>query len=142
MPIDEASRQNSIPPGLTIRQVPRSIASNCGSRFGEVQDRAADDDVGERFGKRHAFDRLVTKVAGRQLRRECLRQALYRLDRRRVAVGSEDLIAGAQQKDDVAAAAASGIEDAHARPDSPAQQLIEQVDVDVAELFAEVVHGE
>ena len=31
MPIDEASRQNNIPPGFTIRQVPRSIASNCAS---------------------------------------------------------------------------------------------------------------
>ena len=49
-----------------------------------------------------------------------------------------DVEAFAQEVHEIATAAAAGIEHAHARPDAAAQQLIEQVDVDVAELGLQI----
>ena len=55
-------------------------------------------------------------------------------NRIRVGVIAADVEAFPEQIHEIAAAAASGIEHAHARGDASAQQLIEHVDVDVAEL--------
>ena len=52
----------------------------------------------------------------------------------RVLVHGVDVEAFAQEVHEIATAAAAGIEQAHARPDATAEQLIEQVDVDVPEL--------
>ena len=64
-------------------------------------------------------------------------QASNAFDGARIAVGAENFVACAQQIDEVAAGAAAGIQDSHARGDAAAQQLIEQIDVDRAELFLE-----
>ena len=56
----------------------------------------------------------------------------------RVLVHGVDVEALAQQVDEIASAATAGVEHAHARADPAAQQLVEQVDVDVAELRLEI----
>ena len=59
-----------------------------------------------------------------------------------ILVDGEDLAAFAEQVDEVAAVAASGIDNGHAGLDVAAQDLIEDVDVDLAELFLDVdCHG-
>jgi hypothetical protein len=55
-----------------------------------------------------------------------------------ILVDGEDLAALAEQVDEVAPVAASGIDDGHAGLDVAAEDLIEDVDVDLAELFLDV----
>ena len=52
-----------------------------------------------------------------------------------VAIARGDVEAVREQVDEVAPVAAAGVEHAHAGRDPPAQQLVEQIDVDVAELI-------
>ena len=52
-----------------------------------------------------------------------------------VRVQRKDLAALAQQVHQVSAIAAAGVEHPHLRGDIPAQNLVEDVDVDLAELF-------
>ena len=58
-------------------------------------------------------------------------------DRCRIRIDPVDVEALAKQVDEVAAAAAAAVDDAIATADPAAQQLIEQVDVDCAELILE-----
>src|SRR5213078_4576708 len=67
-------------------------------------------------------------------------EAADRVDGARVGVGAADGVAFAEEVDEVAAAAAAGVEDAHAGRDAAAQELIEQVDVDAAELLGQGGH--
>jgi hypothetical protein len=52
-----------------------------------------------------------------------------------IFIDCEDLAAGAEEMNEVAAVAASGVEDGHAGFDVAAQDLIEEVNVDLAELL-------
>jgi hypothetical protein len=55
-------------------------------------------------------------------------------------IGAEDLVAFAEEVDEIAPRAASGVEDSHAGHDVVAKDLIEEVDVDLAELLLEGGH--
>ena len=57
------------------------------------------------------------------------------LDALRIRVQREDLAAFAQQMNQVAPVTAAGVENPHARQDIPTQYLIEDVDIDLPELF-------
>ncbi len=103
--------------------------------FGEMQHGTADHDVGEAGRERHALDRLGAEVVGRQLRRQRRGQPADRVHRSRVGIAAVDVEALAEEIHEIAAAAAAGVKDAHATLDAPAQQLIEQIDVNVAELL-------
>ena len=63
------------------------------------------------------------------------------LDGGGVLVGGEDLVAFAEEVDEIATGAAAGVEDTHAGVDVAAEELVEEVDVDVAELLLECGHG-
>ena len=54
-----------------------------------------------------------------------------------IGVEGEDFGVFAEQVDEVAPVATAGVEDAHAGGDVAAQDLVEDVDVDVAELVLE-----
>ena len=105
-----------------------------------MQDGACNHDIGRLVWKAERFDGLDAEIArgkpGRELRRE--RADLIHCGR--IAISSRDVVAVSEQVDEVAPAAAAGVNDVHARGDTAAQQLIEQVDVDVAELFLQVRH--
>jgi hypothetical protein len=58
-----------------------------------------------------------------------------------ILVGGEDLVAFAEKVDEIAAGAAAGVEDSHAGHDVAAKKLVEEVDVDRAELLVEGGHG-
>ena len=88
-----------------------------------------------------ALDRLGAKVVGRQRRRQARRERAHVADRVGIRVDAVDVAALAQQVDEVAAAAAARVEHAIARGDPAAQQLIEQIDVDVSEFALEVDRG-
>jgi hypothetical protein len=60
------------------------------------------------------------------------------VDGRRVSVATENLVAGAQRVHQIPALAAAGVEQPHAWADAAAQELIEEIDVDLAELVVKV----
>jgi hypothetical protein len=55
-------------------------------------------------------------------------------------IGAEDLVAFAEEVDEIAPGAAARVEDSHAGHDVVAKDLIEEVDVDLAELLLEGGH--
>ena len=73
-------------------------------------------------------------AVGDEMRR--LRERVW-LDGVGVVVDGEDLVAFAEEIDEVAAGAAAGVEDSHAGDDVAAEELVEEVDVDGAELLLE-----
>ena len=138
--MSEASRQKNNPPGLSTRHISRTIAIEVRVIACEVQDGAAEHDVGEPIGERHLLDGLDTEVGLGKRRREPPGDGTHRRERAGIGVDAEDLEAVPEEVDEVAAAAAAGVEDAHARRDASAEQLIEDVDVDLAELGLKIRH--
>jgi hypothetical protein len=86
------------------------------------------------------LDRLDAEVAGRQRRGETRRERAHFADRVRIGIDAEDFGAGLEEVDEIPAESAAGVENPVARCHAPAQQLIEEIDVDRAEFRLEV-HG-
>jgi hypothetical protein len=86
----------------------------------------------------HAFDGLDTEVRRWQMWRQTRSELLNARDRVRVCIGATYLIALAKQVDEIPAGPAASIEHSHARYDAAAKKLVEEVDIDLAELHSEV----
>jgi len=104
---------------------------------GEMQNGAADHDVGKGIRKGHSFDGFVTEVICWNVWGE----APNRRNGAGIGIDGKDLVCGVHKIDEVSAAAAAGVEDSHAGLNAAAKELIEEVDVDVAELFLETSHA-
>ena len=98
----------------------------------------ADDDVEPGVGERHALDGVEPDLFQREAWRQRRSHLAHVDDRLRVLVDGVDVEALAQEVHEVASAAAAGVEHAHAWTDAAAEQLIEQVDVDVTELRLQI----
>jgi len=109
---------------------------------GEMQDRVAEDDVGALAGKRHLIDGAGLEVFCRQAGIERLRELADVADSGGISVEGEDFASLAKKVDEIATVAATGVEDAHGGGDVAAQELIEDVDVDLAELLLQVEWNE
>ena len=111
------------PCGRNARRLTRSAARRCR----RPRPCCRRPTAGDRSRRRRSSRR------GRCGRKSSRRAHADALDRRRIAIDPEAAEAAAEQVHEVAAVAAAGIE--HARPaiETAAQQLIEQVDVDLAE---------
>jgi hypothetical protein len=97
-----------------------------------VKNSAADYDIAKCIREGYVLDSFQSEIIQGGTRREHCRKATNTLDGFRVGLGSENfksLVARAQEVNEVAA-----------RADAPTQQLIEQVNIDLAELFGEVRH--
>jgi hypothetical protein len=107
---------------------------------GEVEDGAADDEVEGfvRVGDR--FDGFDAEVFRGQMRGESGGESASLGDSFGTVIGAEDLVAFAEEVDEVAPRAAARVEDSHAGHDVVAKDLIEEVDVDLAELLLEGGH--
>jgi len=101
---------------------------------GEVEDGGAEDGVSECVGEGHALDGGVLEVGGRQGGAEGGGESADVFNAFWVAVDGEDFAANAEEMDEVAAVAASGVDDAHVGGEIAAEDLVEDVDVDGAEL--------
>ena len=104
-----------------------------------MEDCAADDrtevDIRERqFGQR-SDDEVVSGQRGSELRGD----GFDSTDLVRVHVDAEDLCSAAHQVMGVAASTASRIQHPHLRPDPSAEQLVEEVDIDIAEVSDELI---
>jgi hypothetical protein len=107
----------------------------------EVEYGAGDYDVGEGAREGRFFDGLRAKVAGWQSRRKRCGEAAYGLYGLQVRIDAKNLEAFPEEIDQVPAGATSGIEDAHAGQDTAAEELIEEVDIDLSELLLESGQG-
>jgi hypothetical protein len=108
---------------------------------GEVEDGAADDDVEGLVGVGEGLDGFDAEVFRGKVRGESGDESAGLRDGFGILIGAEDLVALAEEVDEIAADAAPGIEDSHAGDDVAAKDLIEEVDVDRAELLLEGRHG-
>jgi hypothetical protein len=102
---------------------------------GEVKDGVAENHIGEGVGKGHLLDGSDLEILRGQTSLERCGELADMVDGLSVLVDGEDFAAFAKQMDEVAAVATSGVENDHARNDVAAQDLIEDVDVDLAELI-------
>ena len=87
------------------------------------------------------LDGFDAEVCRGEMRREGGDESAGLRDGFGVLIGGEDLVAFAEEVDEIAAGAASGVEDSHAGHDVAAKKLVEEVDVDLAELLLEGGHG-
>ncbi len=142
IPIDDASRQNKRPPGVEHAPRAGSIASKCSSSRAKCSTALLMTTSAIASANVHGLDRLRAKVRLGGRWREARGKAAHGVDRARIGVHGGHVVAFAQEIDEVAAGAAAGVEHAHARRDAAAQQLIEEIDVDVAELIVEGAHGQ
>ena len=106
----------------------------------EVEDGAADDYVGEIIRERHLFYEFNSKIVRGKSWRKLRGETTNLGDRSRVGVHAENLVSLSKQVDQVAPGSASGIEHAHSASNSATQELIEQIDVNLAELLLKVGH--
>jgi hypothetical protein len=98
----------------------------------EVEHGAAENHVGEMVREGHMFQRLRAKVVWRQGCGETARGC----DGLRVRIRAEDFVSRGEKVMKVSAETAARIEDSHAGRNAATQELIEQVDIDVAELLS------
>ena len=104
----------------------------------EVEHGGTDHHIGEPIGERHPLDGANLKILRRQPRLQRCGQTAHVVDSFGILIQREYLAPFAQQVDQVAPVAASGIEHAHAGRNVPAQNLIEDIDIDLAELLLNV----
>ena len=104
----------------------------------KVEDGVTDHHVCEAMGEIHLFDRAYAKVARRQVRCKLRRQGSDVCHALWTRVYGKDFAAFAEQMDQVSSVAAASVEDTHAGSDVSSQDLIEDVDIDLAELILHV----
>jgi hypothetical protein len=107
---------------------------------GKVEDGVAEDDVGEPGGEGDPLCWLHAKVVLGEVRRQLGGEAMNGLDGSGIRVYCEDFATGLKDIDEVAARPAPDIKDPHAPSNAPAEELVEQVDVDVSELRLQIGH--
>jgi hypothetical protein len=103
----------------------------------EVEHGVANDHLGGGVVEAHLFDGLEAKVLRWETRRQLCGKSPYRADRGRVLVHSHHVEPAPQQVHEVPTTSAPGIQYRHTRCDTATQQLVEEVDVDLAELLSE-----
>jgi len=106
-----------------------------------VQHGIAKHDIGCRVRKRHLLDLAHLEVSRRQASSKRRRQPADVLDGFGILVECEHLAAFPQQVDEVAPIATTSVENRTARLNVAAQNLVEDVDIDLAELFLDAQRG-
>ena len=104
---------------------------------GEVEDGAAMDDVEGVVGECEGLERLDAEVGGGESGGEKGSEFAGLPDGFGVVVVGKDFEAFAEEIDEVASGAAAGVEDGHAGEYVAAEEVVEEVDVDGAELLLE-----
>jgi hypothetical protein len=107
----------------------------------EVEDGAAEDEVEGGVGIGDGLDGFDAEVFGREMGSKGGCEGSGLGDGVGVLVGREDFVAFAEEIDEVASRTAAGVQDTHAGVDVAAEQLVEEIDIDVAKLFLEGEHG-
>jgi hypothetical protein len=107
---------------------------------GEVEDGTAHDEVERVVGVGDGLDGLDAKIFRRKMGGEGGDESAGLGDGFGIVIGAEHLVAFAEEVDEIAAGTAARVENSHAGHDVAAQELIEEIDVDRAELLLEGGH--
>ena len=102
--------------------------------------RATESRVDTPVRKRHLLHRLHSEIVGGQIRRKSSRHRSDHVDRGAIGVHGTNVVVFAKEEDEVPPGTAAGITDARTRGNASAQNLIEQVDVDLAKQCLEIGH--
>ena len=114
MPMVEARRQKRRPLGFRTRQRFCEHGVEVGVVAGEVEDGAAEDEVEGVVGVGDGFDGFDAEVFGGEVGGEGGDESAGLRDGFGILIGGEDLVAFAEEIDEIAAGAAAGVEDSHA----------------------------
>jgi hypothetical protein len=101
-----------------------------------VQHRAADYYIGDTVFERHLFERLGAEILRWQPRGEAADLG----DGARVGIGAENFVTLPKEIYQIAAGAAARVKDLHSRAYAAFEKLVEEVDIDRAELFLKIRH--
>jgi hypothetical protein len=102
---------------------------------GEVKHGVAEDDIDKGVGKGHVLDEADLEILSGESGFEGGGEFTDVVDGVGVFVEGKDLAALAEKMDEIASVAAAGVEEAHFVSDVAAQELIEDVDIDLSELL-------
>ena len=105
---------------------------------GEVKNGVAEDYVREIIGDVHLLNNRDVEVTCWKVWRELGGEGADMGDGTRVGIDGEDLTACAEEVDEIAAVPAASVEDAHGRGYVSAEDLIEDIDVDLPELLLQL----
>jgi hypothetical protein len=100
----------------------------------EVQNGTADDRVRRAVLPRKGIERTAMNLVRRQRRVQGCDELAHRANRRGVRVHGPHLEAVSQEERKITSRAAAGVQHAPATVESSTKELVEQVDVDLAEL--------
>lgn len=101
----------------------------------KMKDRIADHHIGQSVREGHLLNQSCLKVIRRQASRKRRRKLTKMLDRLGRFIDRKDLAALAQEMHEISSISAAGIENPHVRGDVSSQDLIEDVNIDLPELF-------
>ena len=91
--------------------------------------------VRETVGKRHSFNGANLKILRRQSRRQRCRELANVFNTFSILVHGKDLTALAKQMNQIAPVTAAGVEHAHSGRNVPAQDLVEDININLSELL-------
>jgi hypothetical protein len=125
---EEQAARRQHPPHLTQHRRERPFVAR------EMEHGAADDRVGRLVRPWERLDRRLLNLIRGQGRIQRLRQLPHRANSGSIVIHGAHIEAVTQKEQQIASASAAGVEDAAAAIEPAAKQLIEKVDVYVAEL--------
>jgi hypothetical protein len=125
-----------------LEHAPKAVqhGEEVGIVAGEVEDGVAEDDVEGGVGEGDRLYEFVAQIFDGEVGDEGGCEGAGLRDRFRVFVYAEDFVTVAEEIDEVAAGATACVEDSHAGDDVSTEELVEEVDVDGAELVFKVEH--
>jgi hypothetical protein len=104
----------------------------------EVEYGAAQYHIRKAVREGHRFQGFDSKVAFGELRRQGRRETAHAPDGVWIGIHAEDFVPFPQEVKQIASFPAAGVQDAHAWRDTAAEKLVEEIDIDTAELFPQV----
>jgi hypothetical protein len=103
-----------------------------------MENRVTDDHICKLVREGYLFDAADLKILRRQPGAKRYRELANVVNSRGIRVHREDLAAVAKQVNEIPAISAPGVEYAHALVDISAEDLIEYINIDLAELFLNI----
>jgi hypothetical protein len=107
----------------------------------EMENRITNHDVGEPGREGHRFNEANSEILRGQTGAERCRELAHVLNSLGVRVDCKHFATFTEQVNEVPAISATGVEHTHASIDISAEDLIEDVNIDLAELFLNIQRG-
>ena len=107
---------------------------------GKVEHGTTDHKIGKSVRKGHCLDRFQAKVVRREGRCDGCSEIARCLESARIRIRAKHFKALSEEVNEIATKAAARIKNPHPDRDAPSEKLIEQIDLDSAELNIKIAH--